>query len=252
MPPEVLGAVDGPYPDDGIGIVAPFDFALDRELWRWVPAGVTLHTTRVPFVPVPVTVEMATMISDEQAVHAATRDLLTPGPKVIAYACTSGSFVNGLVGERALTTIMLEAGAPAAVTTSGALVEALRLLGVGRVAVATPYIGPINERLDSYLAEHGIEVASCCGLGLLDQIWKVPYREVVDIVCAADRPEAEAMFVSCTNLPTYDIIPLLERILGKPVLTANQVTMWAALRLLDREAVAPEQLLLRQTRLPAA
>ncbi|APU14385.1 MULTISPECIES: Asp/Glu racemase [Actinoalloteichus] len=252
MAAEAFGTVDGPYPDDGIGIVAPFDFALDRELWRWVPDQVTLHMTRVPYVPVPVTVEMAAMISDEQAVHGATRDLLTPEPKVVAYACTSGSFVNGSLGEHALTTIMLEAGAPAAVTTSGALVEALRVLGVGKVAIATPYIGAINDRLSTFLGEYDIEAVSCQGLGLLGQIWKVSYQEVMEIVRAADRPEAEAMFVSCTNLPTYDIIPLLERALGKPVLTANQVTMWGALRLLNRESVAVDQLLFRQAHLPAA
>ena len=45
----------------------------------------------------------------------------------MAYACTSGSFVAGRAGERALVSSMLDAGAAAAVTTSGALVEALSL-----------------------------------------------------------------------------------------------------------------------------
>ena len=39
----------------------------------------------------------------------------------------------------------------------------------------------------------------------------------------------DAVFVSCTNLSTYDVIAPLEAELGRPVLTANQVTMWAAL-----------------------
>lgn len=42
----------GPSPQRGVGVVAPFDFALDRELWRWVPDEVSLHMTRTPFVPV--------------------------------------------------------------------------------------------------------------------------------------------------------------------------------------------------------
>ncbi|WP_016700182.1 maleate cis-trans isomerase family protein [Actinoalloteichus spitiensis] len=252
MPPEGLGAVGGPFLHDGIGVVAPFDFALDRELWRWVPPEATLHLTRVPFVPVPVTVEMATMISDEEAVHRAARDLLAPEPKVLAYACTSGSFVNGARGEHALTSIMLEAGAPAAVTASGALVEALSVLGVSRLAVATPYVDSINERLVSFLDEFGVRAVSCQGLGLLGQIWKVSYQEVVEIVRLVDRPDAEAVFVSCTNVPTYDVIPLLERILGKPVLTANQVTMWGALRLLGRSAAAEDQRLIRSSHMSAA
>lgn len=61
--------------------------------------------------------------------------------------------------------------------------------------------------------------------GLGGGIWRVNYRTVADLIRAED-PEAEAIFVSCTNLPTYDIIGLLERKLGKPVLTANQLTVW--------------------------
>jgi maleate isomerase len=252
MPPDFLGAALGPEPQRGVGVVAPFDLALDRELWRWTPENVTLYVTRTAFVPVPMTVEMASMISDEAAVHSATRDLLVPEPEVVAYACTSGSFVHGVAGERALTTVMLEAGAPAAVTTSGALVQALDVLGASRVSIATPYVESVTERLHAFLDEHGIEVVTSVGLGLLGQIWKVNYRQVVDIVRSADRPEADAMFISCTNLPTYDIIGPLEQELGKPVLTANQVTIWAALRAMGLQAVAPEQRLVQAVDAPAA
>ncbi len=58
-----------------------------------------------------------------------------------------------------------------------------------------------------------------------------------------DRPEAQALFISCTNLPTYDVIEPLEHALGKPVLTANQVTMWDACRKIDRLAVGSGRLL---------
>jgi maleate isomerase len=252
VPPDFLGAVFGPQPQRGVGVIAPFDLAQDRELWRWTPENVSLYVTRTGFVPVPMTVDMAEMISDEATVHRATRDLLVPEPEVIAYACTSGSFVHGASGERALTTVMLEAGAPAAVTSSGALVQALGMLGARRISIATPYVESVTERLHSFLGEHGIEVVTSVGLGLLGQIWKVGYRQVVDIVRSADRPEAEAMFISCTNLPTYDIIAPLEQELGKPVITANQVTMWAALRAMGLQAVAPEQRLVQAVDAPAA
>nr|MBA3251536.1 Asp/Glu racemase [Geodermatophilaceae bacterium] len=64
------------------------------------------------------------------------------------------------------------------------------------------------------------------------------------LVRDADAPEAEAVFVSCTNLPTYDVIAPLEAELGKPVLTANQVTLWSALRLVGTHAVGEGQRLL--------
>ncbi|TWF95877.1 maleate cis-trans isomerase family protein [Saccharopolyspora dendranthemae] len=249
---DFLGAVSGPVRQRGVGVIAPFDLALDRELWRWAPEEVSLHLTRTAFVPVPVSVEQANLVSDEASVHAATRDLLVPEPEVVAYACTSGSFVDGAGGQRRLVEVMRDAGAPAAVTTSGALVQALEALGVSSVAIATPYVVSITDRLRAFLGEHGVEVVASVGLGLHGQIWKTSYRDVVEIVRAADRPEAEAMVISCTNLPTYDLIGPLEQELGKPVLTANQVTIWAALREMGLRAMGPEQRLMQAVDAPAA
>ena len=243
MPTELSVGLTEPAQQQGIGVVAPFDFALDRELWRWVPEDVSLYLTRLPFFTTPVTVEMAVACGDRRAVRRAVRDVLTPEPGVVAYACTSGSFVEGATGEEVLRRTMEDAGAPAACTTSGALIAALRALGVTRLAIATPYVEPVTRRLVSYLAEHGVRTVSSEGLGLLGYIWRVSYSEVVEIVRAADNPAADALFISCTNLPTYDLIEPLEQALGKPVLTANQVTMWAALRALGREAVGRGALL---------
>jgi maleate isomerase len=236
----------------GIGVVAPFDFALDRELWRWAPDDVSLHLTRLPFVPVPVTIEMAAALSDRDTVCRATRDVLAPEPLVVAFACASGSFVHGAAGERLLHQSILDAGAPAATTTSGALVESLRLLDARRIAVVTPYIDSVTDRLLGFLGEHGAEVVSSVGLGLLNHIWKVAYSEVVAAVSAVDHPDAEAVYISCTNVPTYDIIAPLERMLGKPVLTANQVTMCSALRSMGFQPMGSGQWLVEMARPTAA
>lgn len=243
-PVDLMTVTPGPQPLRGVGVIAPYDLTLDRELWRWAPDEVSLLFTRTSFVPGPVSVEQAARVSDETAVHTATRDLLVPEPEVVAYACTSGSFVGGAAGERALIDVMLAAGAPAAVTTSGAVVDALHTLGVSRIAIATPYVEAITDRLAGFLDEYDVEVVASAGLGLHGQIWKTAYRDVIDVVRAADRPDAEAVFISCTNLPTYDVIGPLEADLGKPVLTANQVTLWAALRAMDLRAVAPQQRLI--------
>ncbi|WP_051342208.1 maleate cis-trans isomerase family protein [Pseudonocardia spinosispora] len=228
----------------GIGVVAPFDFALDRELWRWVPDDISLYLTRMPFLTTQVTVEMAVAVGDHGVVRRATKDVLTPEPDVVTYACASGSFINGRLGERDLTRTILDAGAPAARTTAGSLVEALTALGSRKLAIATPYIEEITVRLDRFLLENGIRTVASGGMGLLSHIWRVPYSKVVEIVSSVDTPEADALFISCTNLPTYDVIGPLEQALGKPVITANQVTMWSALRAMGRSAVGAGQSLL--------
>lgn len=238
----------GPGPQRGVGVVAPFDFALDRELWRWVPDEVSLHLTRTPFVPVEVSLDLARLVSEHETLGDAVRTLTAISPEVVAYACTSGSFVGGLAGERAMCEAMTRSGAVPSLTTSGALLEALEELGVRRVALVTPYTVSVTRVLEQYVAEAGVTVSGRAYMGLTRHIWKVPYREVVEMARQAAAKgrlgAADALFISCTNLPTYDVIPQLEAELRLPVISANQVTMWAALRRLGTRPVGPYQALI--------
>ncbi|MBM7458347.1 Asp/Glu/hydantoin racemase [Rhodococcus coprophilus] len=220
---------EGPLLQRGVGVIAPFDLALERELWRWAPLEVSLHLARTPYEPVPVSLEMAELVSERRHLVAATRDVLHVEPEVVAYLCTSGSFIKGIGYEKTLRDAICDAGAPCAVTTSGALLEAVRDLELTRISVITPYDEQLTKLLHSFLAEAGTDVVRSTHLGLGGGIWKVNYRTIAERIIAADDPDSQAIFVSCTNLPTYDLIAPLERELGKPVLTANQLTIWACL-----------------------
>lgn len=227
----------------GIGIVAPFDLALDRELWRWTPEPVSLYLTRTPHLDVPVSVAMAEALNDLDALTSACRDVATAEPGVTAYLCTSASFVGGLAGEARLRAAMEAGGARRALTTSGALLEALEALGVRRVAVATPYDAALTDKLVAFLEEAGVATTGVGYLGMGEDIWRVSGDSVRELVHATPRAGAEAVFLSCTNLPTHDVIPGLEAELDLPVLSANLVTMWAALRHLgNRPRDRPERL----------
>ncbi len=219
-----------PWEEHAYGVIVPYDFALDREIWRWVPDSVSLLLTRTAFHPMSSSVEMAELISTDETLRTSTANLLAAEPQVVVYLCASGSFVRGVVGEQVMREEMLAAGAPKAVTTSSALLEALEHLGIRRIAVATPYVPSLTLRLHMFLAEAGIEVLSGRELGLGERIWRVTGPTVHDLAVAADHPDAEAVFISCTNLATYNVIAPLEAALGKPVITANQVSMWSALR----------------------
>src|SRR5690606_22302414 len=116
--------------------------------------------------------------------------------------------------------------------------------GVRRLAVATPYDEPITLRLEAFLAEAGIEVTGVASFGLSGAIWRVPAEETVALIRAAAVNPCEAVFVACTNLMCYDLIAPMERELGVPVLTANQVTMWAAMDRMGTRARGPGQSLL--------
>ncbi|MGW5736062.1 MULTISPECIES: maleate cis-trans isomerase family protein [Streptomyces] len=242
----------GPHPQRGVGVVAPFDFALDRELWRWVPDEVSLHLTRTPYVPVEVSLDLARLVSEHETLAEAVRALSAAEPEVLAYACTSGSFVGGIAGERAMCEAMTREGAVSSVTTSGALLEALADLGARRIALVTPYTWSVTQSLEHYLAESGVSVTGRAYLGLTRHIWKVPYKDVAEMARRAVLGGADALFISCTNLATYDVIPQLEAELRMPVISANQVTMWSALRRLGTHAVGPYQALIDTSARPGA
>ncbi|WP_223881151.1 maleate cis-trans isomerase family protein [Nesterenkonia ebinurensis] len=253
-----------------VGTVVPYDMALDRELRQFSQdaygfAQLDLLFTRTPFEPLAVTVEQAREISRPELITDAVRATSATGPVGYIYGCTSGSFVRGLHGERRLIEAMTRAGAeaaatarfavdaaggydtpaqpelppPFAVTTSGALLEAAQRLGVTRIAAATPYDEAIGALFGRFFAEAGIELVHTANLGRSGRIWTVPWDETCELVRRADHPEAEAVLVACTNLPTYEILDQLEQDLGKPVLSANQATVCSALRRAGRQYTGP-------------
>lgn len=222
-----------------IGVIVPFDMALDREYWQLVPEDVSLHVTRLPVVDLPYGPEHARRVADPEDLAAAARTLERIGPAVVAFGCTSASFVDGLAGEAAVRAAIESAGIPEAVTPSGALVEELRRLGVRRVGLGTPYEEPLGRALADMLIEAGFEPVSLVNLAYTDEEDVVAASDDV-VVHLADRartPDAEAVFLACTNLPTVPLLPRLRDRLGVPVLTANQVLIEVALR----HAAAPAE-----------
>jgi maleate isomerase len=215
----------------GIGMVAPFDFALDDECWRWLPEEVSLYVTRTARLDnTAVTAELAKSVSDAAAVVPAVRSLISAEPASVAYACTSGSFVEGVEGEARLRQVMCDAGAPHAITTSGALLEALQALNVTRIAIATPYNEELTRDLADFLETAGVEVVKAGYLNSEHDIMHIGYDSVKTMADVVNRESAQAIFFSCTNLRTFDVIHELEEKFDKPVLSANQVTMWATLK----------------------
>jgi maleate isomerase len=110
----------------------------------------------------------------------------------------------------------------------------LRHLAITRVAVVTP-TEDLTDGLRGYLAEAGVSVVATAGLGLTAEIWTVPYETTAGPRYRRVRGRGGVRVLH--QSAQYDVITVLEADLGKPVLTANQVTMWAAIRLAGRAAV---------------
>ena len=214
-------------------MVVPFDFALDWEYWRYLPEGVALHFTRTPHLQRDEGMYLAKACGRPSTVARSARSLLSIAPHSVLYACTSGSFVRGVEGERELRAAMADAGCPNPVTSSGAAVEALELAGARKVAVATPYSSRLTLALAQYLDDSGFDVMAAHYLGLHRGIASVSQSTILDLVRETADSGADAVFVSCTSLRTSGIVARAEAEIGIPVFTSNQVSLWSALAAAD-------------------
>jgi maleate isomerase len=214
-----------------LGAVVPFDEALDFEFWQWSPAEVHWLFTRTPWTDEMVGVGLALEVGEPDMVANAVRSISHCRPRAVAYGCTSGSFVNGVEGELRLQQALRRGGATAGVTTSGAIVEALRHLGARRPAVVTPYDLPTTRLFMDFLEANGLSTAACGYLDLRSDIENVAPSATRRLVADVTRGSgADSVVISCTNLRTFSIIRELEAELRVPVVSANQATVWATLR----------------------
>ncbi|MGK2853381.1 MAG: maleate cis-trans isomerase family protein [Microbacteriaceae bacterium] len=167
--------------------------------------------------------------------------LSTERPDAVMWACTSGSFVFGAQGAAdQVSAVAAAAGVPAS-STSIAFVDALRFLGLHRVAVAASYPDDVAQHFVAFLSAGGAEVVSMGTHGIYTaaEVGKLEPARVIEMVTAADHPDAEAVLVTDTAMHTLAIIERLEDAVGKPVLTANQVTVWKGLHLLGEVPALP-------------
>ena len=123
------------------------------------------------------------------------------------------------------------AGVPATCTIT-ASVRALSQLGLRRISVATPYLGSIDQKMRDFLEAGGFEIRQQQGLGLHgNDISLVPLDRIYRLVQEVDTPQSDGVYIACTGFRSLEILEALEQDLGKPVVSANQATMWDALRL---------------------
>ncbi|QHA04903.1 decarboxylase [Streptomyces broussonetiae] len=172
---------------------------------------------------------------------AGVEELRRTGAETVVWACTSGSFVHGWEGARdQVRSLAQVAGMPAS-STSFAFVHAAQEIGVRRVAVGATYPQDVAALFGRFLQAGGLTVTGVRPSGIVTaaEVGTWGEAEVLALARAADAAEAEAVLLPDTALHTAAYLPLLEKELGKPVLTANQVTVWEGLRLADRRVNAP-------------
>ncbi|MBR8741091.1 maleate cis-trans isomerase [Nocardiopsis sp. MG754419] len=175
-------------------------------------------------------------VGGEDVLAKGAQELAAMDVEAAIWACTSGSFVFGWEGaRRQVQGVRDVVGVPAS-STSFAFVHALRQLRASRVAIAATYPDDVAQRFVEFLGDAGVSVMSLAshGIATAAEVGNLDPDDALDFVISNDHPRAEVVLVPDTALHSADLIDPMEALLGKTVLTANQVSIWEALRLVGR------------------
>ncbi len=161
---------------------------------------------------------------------AKAKELAGAGAQAISVMGTSLTFYRGATANATLKTAIEDATGLPTTTMSIAIVRALKAMKVERVALATAYIDDLNSRLTTFLRHQGIRVAGIKGLAITDvpsvrRVQPGTLIELAEAAFALDRT-AQGVLVSCGGLITLDIVEVLEKRLGVPVVASSPAGFW--------------------------
>lgn len=213
------------------GLLVPSaNTVVEPEFNATVPDGYVVHSARMRNTSADLDDSVA-MLSH---VERASDELASANVDVLVFACTASSFVEGPEGELKLRRTIERKGRADVVTTSDAVREALLSLNARRISMVTPYIAGLNALEVEFLEAAGIAVLAESGMGVIDaySIAAVDPEATIQLALQTIDPKSEALFLSCTNLKTFEILDDLERKTGVPVISSNSATLWATLKAL--------------------
>lgn len=205
---------------------------VEREMYQLAPDGVSVHFQRmVGRGPVGTWANLQSRAATHLEHMDETVELIANvKPDVIVLAHTATSYVLGREGEAKLAARLKEATGIPFISALGSAVEALKVLGVKRVALGTAYDEVLTLKGKEVLESYGVEVVNAVWLRDVKSIFEETEPRVYGLGRQADRREAQAMFFSGVGLHTLAVLGPLEADLGKPVISSASAMMWNALR----------------------
>jgi maleate isomerase len=208
------------------GVIVPsWNTVMEYECWRMAPEGMSIHSSRIPHTDD----SEATLLHMVEKAPAAAEVLGHAKVSAICFGCTGGSFVRPGFDQEIIKAIVDATKIPTT-TTSTAINEALKYLGVKHVAIASPYPEWLNDRLAKFLESSGFHIAAKRGLNVECPAF-LPPDNAYRVAKEANCKEADVTLISCTNFRSLEVIEELEAELGKPVISSNTASMWKLLQL---------------------
>jgi len=216
-----------------LGLIIPSNnTVIEPELIQALPDGVTIHGHRVGIPLDKREVEyMDVMRAD------AIENIFKLGPvDCVAYCCLTTSFYKGLGWDKELLREMEKKFRKPVTTAATAMVNALNASNIESVAIATPFRAEVNDKLVEFLKGNGFEVV---GMKALDpapnskEVVQLPTTVAYRLAKRAVETNSDGVFICATDLPAMGVIDVLEKDLGKPVISTNQAILWEMLRLIE-------------------
>ncbi len=222
-------------------LLPPGNPTIEPEIMAMAPEGVSLHFHRMVARGTPGALDGQEERNRSMVAHLpeSVEMLALVKPDVIVIAHTATSYDLAAGEEAALLARLGEASGVRVTTAFACVAAALARLGVKRVALGAPYSAEVTGKGKAHLEASGFEVVRADNLKGVTNIYDETAERAYRLARSVDRPEAEAVFLSGTGLPTVAVLEMLETDLGKPALSSNAAMMWHALRLCGvREPIA--------------
>jgi maleate cis-trans isomerase len=213
-----------------VGLIIPSSNRLSEpQLQYYAPEGLGVHVARLRSTgpwhkPI-------SQLHDEIRLAAGT--LADAGCDAIVFHCTGGAMEEGPDVEARVMDVIREETGAIALATGDAIVSALKALKIKKMVLLTPYRQSVNDAEREYLASLGFEVVEDLGLNLkggVDYIHVTPNRWLeLALPMMENHPEADGLFLSCTNTTQIEIVAEAERRTGRACVNSNQAVLWRAL-----------------------
>ena len=232
-----------PEPRARIGLIIPsVNRMTERQFNHYAPAGLDILIARGRVAGQPN--KAVAELTDEIAHAAGT--LADAAPDLIVFHCTHTSMKEGADGEARIIDLIRRTTGIEALSTSSLVNDALRALGLKKLILLSPYMS--NQSIIDYLDAAGFTVVRDVALKCKTpaDFEKVTPQRWLELALENDTPEADGVFLSCTNTTQIEAVAAIERALGKPVVNSNQAVLWGCLqRLKDKlggESAIPQKL----------
>jgi maleate isomerase len=226
-----------------IGVLTPqANTTVEAELWILAPPGVNLTNGRLTSGAPTMSERLAEYFD---TLEGAVGQFGDAPLSAIAFACTGSSYLIGAANEAALIGRLEADRQTPIVTAARAILEALRVLGAGRVAFVSPYGANLTAHSLAYWRAAGLEVAQVVSPAAdaagFHPIYAIGARQVSAALDEVGE-DAEAVVLLGTGMPSLGPILRCAGNGGPPVISSNLCLAWLATSLalqapLERDAL---------------